>query len=62
MPDEKPKEGTRPLELLIEEFKPEAWLVAAARAGRKWEDGQQLTREEFQQALEEAKNIQIRGA
>jgi len=59
MPDE--SHQTRPLELLIEEFRPEPWVVAAAKAGRKWEDGQQLTREEFQQALEEAKNVQIRG-
>lgn len=51
----------RPLELLVEEFKPEAWVVAAARALKKWEDGQQLTRDEFLQGLAEAQNVQIRG-
>ena len=60
--DETPKAATRPLDLLVEEFKPEAWVLAAAKALKKWDEYSQLTREEFQAGLEEAKNVQIRGA
>ena len=55
------EEDKRPLELLAEESGREAWVVAAAKAGKRWSDGQMLTKSEFDAALDEVAHLEIRG-
>lgn len=55
--DQKPEK--KPVEQWLSELKPELWKHNAAKAGRQWPIGLELTRDEYLAALEAAAHVAL---